>query len=181
LQLLLERLPQGARVLDAGCGSGYPVTQLLAESFLVTGLDFAKEQIRRAKKRAPTSTFVCGDITSLPFRDSSFDAVVSYYAIIHVPRNEHRELILNLHRILRPDGLALLCMGSGELPSDTGDWFGTKMFWSHYDSETNLRIMRDSQFTILRSEIVDDPISQGSSHLFVLGQKDRPQSVSGMI
>jgi SAM-dependent methyltransferase len=159
-------------VLDAGCGSGYPVTQRLAASFQVTGLDFAKEQLRRIRNRVPKASIVCGDLTNLPFQASSFDAVVSYYAIIHVPRQEHREIVLNIHRILRPGGLTLLCMGAGDLPSDTGAWFGTKMFWSHYDTDTNLRILRDSRFTILTSETVDDPISPGPIHLFILAQKD---------
>jgi hypothetical protein len=63
-------------------------------------------------------------------------------------------------------------MRAGDLPIDTGDWLGTKMFWSHYDSETNLRILRDIGFTILRNDLVKDPISPGSTHLFVLAQRD---------
>ncbi len=149
LRLLVERLPQGATVLDAGCGSGYPVAQFLAGFFQVTGMDFSEEQIRLAKRTVPGPTFLCGDITRLPFRDHVFDAVVSYYTIIQVPRSEHRELLLGFHRILRRGGLALLCTGVGDLPSDTGDYHGAKMFWSHYDSETNLRMMKESNFTIL--------------------------------
>lgn len=53
LHLLVERWPQGAMVFDAGCGSGYPVAQFLAESFQVTGMDFAEEQIHLAKRRVP--------------------------------------------------------------------------------------------------------------------------------
>ncbi len=172
LHLLVERLPQGAMVLDAGCGSGYPVVQFLARVFQVTGMDFAEEQIRLAKRMVPGAAFVCGDITSLPFRDRTFDAVVSYYTIIHVPRSEHPELLLDFHRILRPGGLALLCMGAGDLPSDISDYHGTQMFWSHYDSETNLRMMRETGFTILRFEIITDSTDPVSSHLFALGQTE---------
>ncbi len=170
LRLLVERLPQGAFVLDAGCGSGYPVAQFLAGFFQVTGMDFSEEQIRLAKTTAPGPSFICGDITRLPFRDSTFDAVVSYYTIIHVPRAEHPELLLGFHRILRQGGLALLCMGAGDLPSDISDYHGAEMFWSHYDSETNLRMMKENGFVVLGFEIVRDPTDPASSHLFALGQ-----------
>lgn len=172
LHLLLERLPQGAMVLDAGCGSGYPVAQFLAGHFQVTGIDFAEEQIRLAKRTVPGATFIYGDITRLPFRDRGFDSVVSYYAMIHVPRGEHSELLLDFHRILKPGGLALLCMGAGDLPGDLSDYHGAEMFWSHYDGETNLRMMRESGFVVLMSEIVTDSTDPASSHLFVLGQTE---------
>ena len=159
-------------MLDAGCGSGNPVAQFLGGIFKVTGMDFAEEQILLAKRTVPGATFICGDITRLPFRDRTFDAVVSYYTMIHVPRSEHPELLLGFHRILRPGGLALLCMGAGDLPGDIGDYHGVEMFWSHYDSETNLRMMRKSRFTILRFEIITDPTDPASSHLFALGQTE---------
>ncbi len=171
LNLLVERLPRGAMVLDAGCGSGFPVARFLAEFFQVAGVDFAEEQIRAARRMVPVAEFFCGDITSLPFRGRAFDAVVSYYAIIHIPRNEHRELLQNFVRVLKPGGLALLCMGAGDLPGDTGDYHGTQMFWSHYDSATNLRMMSESGLTVLRSEVITDPTDPASSHLFALGQK----------
>ncbi len=171
IHLLVERLPKGAMVFDADCGSGYPMAQSLAKSFRVGGTDFAGEQIRLAKKMVPDCWFVCADITNLPFHDSTFDAVCSYYAIIHVPRSEHPKLLLDLHRILRPRGLALLCMGAGDLPSDMSDYHGTKMFWSHYDKDTNLNMMKESMFEILSFKVVKSSTDPTASHLFVLGQK----------
>ncbi len=171
LRLLVERLPNGARVLDAGCGSGTPVSQFLAQFLEVTGVDFATEQVRMAKETLPNTPFICADIANLPFPDSTFDAVCSYYAIIHIPRDEHRELLLNFHRILKPGGLALLCMGAGDLPEDLSDYHGVRMYWSHYDGETNMRLLRESRFDIHWSRTIVDSTNPPSSHLFVLGQK----------
>ncbi len=171
LNLFAERLPKGAIVLDAGCGSGHPVTQYLARLFQVTGVDFAEEQIRLARANLPDATFVCADLSEMPFKRGIFDAVCSYYAIINVPRHEHSRLLVDFHRILKTGGLALLCMGAGDLSEDIDDWHGAKMFWSHYDGKTNLRMMRENGFDILWSKVVQDPIDPPSSHLFVLGQK----------
>ena len=171
LHLLSDRLEKDSSVLDAGCGSGFPVSQMLAEKFDVTGVDFSLGQTGCARTRCPNATFVCADLANLPFHDSTFEAIVSFYALIHIPREEHQQLIENFHRILRPKGLVFLCMGSGDLPSETADYLGAKMFWSHYDTRTNIGILEQSSFAVLSSEIVGDPTDSKASHLFVLAAK----------
>ncbi len=142
LQELIDRLPEGAKVLDVGCGSGVPITRLLNQHFEVTGIDLSETQIELARQAVPQARFICQDMTELAFPDTSFDAICSYYAIIHIPREEHRQLLLNFHRMLKPNGLALLCMGAGDLPGDTEeDWFGVRMYWSHYDGGTNMKML----------------------------------------
>src|SRR3989337_2961899 len=110
----IARLPANAKVLDAGCGAGIPISQMLSEHFDVTGVDFSEAQIELAKKHVPKARFICQDMTWLDFPDNSFDGICSYYAIIHIPREEHRPLLINFHRILRHGGFALLCLRSEE-------------------------------------------------------------------
>ena len=171
LSQLMSRLAKGAVVLDAGCGSGYPAMRVLAQSFQVLGVDFSNEQIKLAARNLTDSAFVCADISSMPFKRDVFDAVCSYYAIIHLPRQEHQRLLLDFHRILKTEGLALLCMGAGDLPEDNAEYLGAEMFWSHYDRATNLRMMERSGFNVLWQKVVEDPIDPGSCHLFMLGEK----------
>ncbi len=168
----MERLPRGAKVLDAGCGSGVPVTRHLAQFFDVTGVDFAEEQIRRARQLVPEATFLCEDITKLTYPEETFDAICSYYAIIHIPRDEHRGLLQNFHRILKPGGLALLVMGSTDTPEDFADYHGARMFWSHFDADTNRKMLEEYGFAVLWFRLVEDPLDpEGGEGLFVLAQK----------
>jgi SAM-dependent methyltransferase len=171
LSRLAERLPRNAIVLDAGCGSGYPVTQFLAKYFQVTGIDFALEQIRLARHRVPGVEFIVGDIANMPIRGSAFDAVCSYYAIIHVPRGEHRKVLDGFLDILKPGGLALLCIGAENLPEDTSSYHGALMFWSHFDRDTNLAMIKDTGLQVLWSKTIADQTDPRSVHLFVLAQK----------
>jgi ubiquinone/menaquinone biosynthesis C-methylase UbiE len=171
LQELVERLPKGAKVLDAGCGAGIPVTRYLIQFFDVTGVDFSDEQIRMARQLVPEAHFLCQDITQLTLADNSFDAICSYYAIIHVPRREHQDLLQNFHRMLKPSGLVLLCLGADDLEKDIQDYHGARMYWSHYDAETNLNLVKEGGFEIIWSRMVADSTSPGASHLFVLAQK----------
>lgn len=172
LQELVERLPKDAKVLDAGCGAGVPVTIYLSRFFDVTGIDFSDEQIRVARQLVPEAHFLCSDMTQLPLADNSFDAICSYYAIIHIPRQEHKALLLNFQRMLKPSGLMLLCMGADDLEKDIHDYHGMRMYWSHYDAEANLNMVKECGFDIIWSKVVADSTSPGASHLFVLAQKD---------
>src|SRR5690242_4393714 len=77
----IERLPPNAKVLDAGCGAGIPISQMLRERFRVTGVDFSDAQIGLAKKNVANAKFLCEDMTKLNFPENSFDGITSYYAI----------------------------------------------------------------------------------------------------
>ena len=168
----IERLPANAKVLDAGCGAGIPISQMLSEHFDVTGVDFSEAQIELAKKHNPNANFICQDMTRLDFLEDTFDGICSYYAIIHIPREEHQALLINFHRMLKPGGFALLCLGAEHLIDDIDEnYLGTRMYWSHYDTETYLNMLNDCGFSIIWSKRVADETCEGAGHLFVLAQK----------
>ncbi|MBI4202716.1 MAG: class I SAM-dependent methyltransferase [Chloroflexi bacterium] len=182
LEDLAARLSPGAHILDAGCGAGVPVAQRLAQRFAVTGVDLSQAQVDLARRLVPAASFLCGDMTRLSFPAASFDAVVSFYAVIHVPREQHRDLLLNFHRMLKPGGLLLVTMGRSDAPGDTdNDFFGAPMYWSHYDAPTNQRLAGACGFQVLQAVMVPEtlPPPHGSpqepgAHLFLLAQKQPP-------
>jgi ubiquinone/menaquinone biosynthesis C-methylase UbiE len=168
----MERLPANATVLDAGCGAGVPIAQKLSERFKVTGVDFSEAQIELAKKNVPTGTFFCQDMTKMNFPEGSFDGIVSYYAIIHIPRQEHEGLLRDFYRLLKPSGFALLCLGAQHLIDDIDEnYLGTRMYWSHFDTDTYLKMLKDCGFSLIWSKFVGDSACEGAGHLFVLAQK----------
>ena len=172
LQELVRQLPRGAKLLDAGCGAGVPVTKVLGEHFDVTGVDFAEAQIEMARQLVPEATFICHDIVDLDLPDGSFDAICSYYAIIHIPREEHAKLLQNFYRMLKPNRLALLCMGENDIEHDVEeDYHGSPMYWSHFDAATNLQMLKDTGFEIIQFGAVTDSTYPAAKHLFVLARK----------
>ena len=168
----IELLAPHAKVLDAGCGSGIPISKMLAEHFNVPGVDFSEAQIELAKKNVPNAKFICEDMTKLDFPDDTFDGICSYYAIIHIPREEHHPLLVNFHRMLKTGGMVLLCLGAENLIDDIDEnYLGARMYWSHYDSAAYLKILKDCGFAIMWSRYVKDSTCEGAGHLFVLAQK----------
>ena len=167
----IEKIPKGGKVLDAGCGGGYPFTKKLSEYFDVIGVDISEEQIKLAKKNVPKATFECKDMTALTYPDETFDGILSYYAIIHIPREEQYEMLNNFFRMLKPKGVALLTFHSTDDKGTTDDdFFGAKMYWSGFDAETNITNIKKIGFKIIWSKLVGDSLGD-YKHQFLFIEK----------
>jgi 2-polyprenyl-3-methyl-5-hydroxy-6-metoxy-1,4-benzoquinol methylase len=153
---LIARLPVQARVLDLGCGAGVPVARRLAErGFHVLGIDISIRQIGLARINVPAAEFVRADMTAIEFAAASFDAVAAFYSFTHVPRVEHALLLQRTANWLKPGGLLVASLGSGDCADWRGNWLGVEMFFSHYDANTNERLVCDSGLKIECAELVD--------------------------
>ncbi len=155
LEEMARELPPGAAVLDLGCGAGVPATLWLAErGFSVTGVDLSERQLELAGRLVPGATFLKADMAWLDFGPETFDAVVAFHSIIHVPREEHPELLEKIHRWLRPGGLFLATLTLTDFEGEDGDWegWGAPMRWSHYDAQTNVAMLRQSGFDLIYVE-----------------------------
>ena len=153
-QELVACLPDGARILELGCGAGLADTKLLAERFTVTGVDISQAQIARARANVPSAEFIQADFTELDLPAGSFDAVAAFYSFNHVPREVLSGLLAQIHSWLVPNGFFLTTFGTGDTESWTGDWLGTRMFFSSFPPETNRRLLEEAGFDVLLDELV---------------------------
>jgi ubiquinone/menaquinone biosynthesis C-methylase UbiE len=155
LTMLMNRLGEGAVVLDVGCGAGVPVAQTLAHRFSVTGVDISGRMIDRARMNVPEGTFIHEDIMSVDWPASHFDAVVAFYSIFHLPREDHEALLRRIHRWLNPGGYLMATVGtSNEAGCIEDDFFGVKMYWSHYGVEAYKGILAGLGFDCLDVTII---------------------------
>jgi ubiquinone/menaquinone biosynthesis C-methylase UbiE len=143
--LIVQRLPAGAVVLELGCGVGGAATRALAERFSLTGVDLSSRCVELARKNVPNATFLHADMTALEIPPGRFDAVVAFFSVIHVPREEQPGLLAQVARWLRPGGLFIATMGAGSTENGyEQDWLGAPMYWSHYDAATNRRLVEEA-------------------------------------
>ncbi len=152
-ELARDLLPEAA-VLDLGCGAGVPATRWLAQRFTVTGVDFSARQLELARQHAPAARFIRADMTELGFAPETFDAVVALHSIIHVPRAKQPALLSDIHSWLKPEGTFLMTLSITAWEGEESDWegWGAAMRWSHYDRETNLKMLSDAGFEIRHAE-----------------------------
>ena len=161
LGLLEERLEDGASVFDIGSGAGIPVARALAERFAVTGVDISSEMLRQAQSNVPGASFVRADVTSVEFAASSFDAVVAFYSIFHIPREEHRPLFRRIREWLKPGGYLMCTLTRySETAYTEDDFFGETMYWSNYGLTEYADILTDLGFSLLRTSAVGHGYSE---------------------
>jgi SAM-dependent methyltransferase len=168
LSELIPQLRDGDPVLDLGCGCGVPVTKLLGERFRVTGVDISPVQIDRARKLVPKARFLVEDMTIVGFDDESFAAVVSFFALIHVPLEEQREILRKLYRWLRRGGWLLATVGARSWTGIDPNWHGAPMYWSHADRETYFEWLAAARFRIIWDRFI--PEGTGG-HTLLLARK----------
>ena len=167
LETLASLLVKGARVLDVGCGAGVPVTCFLVESgFDVVGVDFSESMLELAREKVLGAEYVKGSMTGLGLKSDSFDGLTAFYSIIHVPRERHFSLFEDFHRILRPEGVMLICMGPDDWEA-VEEYYGADMFWSHYSPEKTLQLVEDAGFQIMFDRHIR---SGGETHYWILAK-----------
>src|SRR5262245_44719165 len=150
-----ERIPEGASVLDLGCGSRLPVARdLTFAGCHVIGVDISEVQIQRAKELVPRAEFLQADISSVDFEPESFDAVVSFFALIHLPLDDQPPLLRRIAGWLRPGGLFVATTGYWAWTGYEDNWLdgGTPMWWSIADVATYRSWMARAGLVLDREE-----------------------------
>lgn len=103
IDLFLSSLPEKAKVLDVGSGTGKLLIPLLESARYAVGADSSASMLRQAEarclERGLSPTMVACDACSLPFKDGSFDCVVSSRLLMHLAG--WREAIAEFCRVAR--------------------------------------------------------------------------------
>ncbi len=155
VERLASLVPRGGVVLDVGCGAGGAAGMLVSKSMVVTGVDLSGKQIELAQQAVPEATFVQGDMTKLDrlFEWESFDGMLALYSIIHLPRELHLDIFKQVFRLLRPNGVFVASLGHVDVKEwISEDWLGAQMYWSHFDSATNQKLLLGAGFSIESAE-----------------------------
>jgi SAM-dependent methyltransferase len=167
LDRVLARIREGGRVLDLGCGAGLVTAELVRRAGVVA-LDRSAVQLSLTRANAPQALLVRADMADVAFEPGSFDAVVAFWTLIHVQRDLHASVLSNVHGWLRPEGLFAGTLGTSDSPEDLEeDFFGARMSWSHFDAETNRRLVAGAGFDV---EQADEVFDEGEWALWVIAR-----------
>ncbi len=102
-------------ILDSGCGTGNIFMHALSlcpeSNVKYIGLDFSRNILRKAAARAKGSNayFFQGSVTTLPFRDNTFDRIICSGVMTYLASlNEVDKSIRECRRVLKPDGILII-------------------------------------------------------------------------
>lgn len=152
VDVMVETLkPEGKRILDVGCGDGGLVRNLAKRGASVLGVECSPRQLAKAgaAEAVPNAEIVEGVGQALPAADASFDAVVFFHSLHHVPAEVMDQALAEAARVLKPGGLLYVSE-----PVAEGLFFET---CKPVDDETQVRALAQTAIDRARGfEPVDD-------------------------
>ncbi len=147
-QLAADRL-----ILDLGCGTGRPVDRwLIDHGHRVIGLDISNAMLNLARRNVPEASYQVRDMATLKAHEYSVDAVVSFFAMFHIDRRWHRDLLCRIRSYLQEGGLILVTTGHSNWEGEE-DFLGVRMHWSHFNQKANRALIEDCGFTVLFEDL----------------------------
>jgi cyclopropane fatty-acyl-phospholipid synthase-like methyltransferase len=172
---VLDRLAAGSTVVDLGCGPGDPATRLLSERHHTIGVDLSAGQLSIARRLAPRASLVQADLAGLALQPSSVDAVVSFYALGHLPSEEHVPLIDRIGSWLRPGGLLLTSAPLTPGDDVDADWLGVPMSFGGIGAEATVAAVEAAGMTVEEARVVGEDEGEGRivEFLWVTAVKQR--------
>jgi SAM-dependent methyltransferase len=129
-------LPQPARILDAGCGSGRNMVEL-ARLGTVTGVELSATSVAVARERG-VGDVIEGSVLEMPFETDSFDLAVSLDVIEHL--DQDLEALRELRRVIAPGGALLVTV-----PAYGWLWSGHDEINHHFRRYTRRSLQRVAQ------------------------------------
>lgn len=110
---LFAKLASGP-VLDVGCGPGRLAALLYERGLSVIGIDLSPGMIEIARRDHPGPDYQVGSMTALELPDGELGGVISWWSIIHLPRDVVPQALAEFHRVLAPGGVLMVGFHVGE-------------------------------------------------------------------
>lgn len=167
-------------VLELGCGCGLPVSEKLlaypdisvtANDMSSTQIALARENLRNAGDRV---TFLEGDMMKLDLAPGSLDAVVAFYSIIHLPRDEQVTLLADIAKWLKPDGYLLANFSAEESQGvEMQKWLAEEgwMFWAGWGRKGTVEKIKEAGLEIVIDEVAMDVVDS-TNFVWIIAKKD---------
>lgn len=158
LDLLVDGLAPGARVLDLGCGTGRPIAEhLVSRGFAVTGVDQSSGMLDQARTRLPDETWLESTIEDFTPPADAFAAAIAWDSLFHVPREHHADVFARIRRALPRGGRFALTVGGSAHPAFTDTMFDRTFFYDSHPPDAATSLLVAAAFAIVHAEFLSLP------------------------
>lgn len=150
---LIDQLQPGARILDAGCGTGVPSARQLTEAGMrVTGIDISPVMLSLARANVPMATFAEMDIMDVTPEFGRFDAVVAFFSLLMLPRAQIPATLARLRAVLVPQGRLVLAMVEADVDDVPIPFLGAQVRVSGYPRSVLRDVVTGAGFRVVRED-----------------------------
>jgi SAM-dependent methyltransferase len=164
----VEKLPRGARILDAAVGLGQLAGRMQKRGYDVIGIDYSLDAALHVKANLGIPV-VIGDMTRLPFRTASLDAVTTGETLEHL--DDDASAVREIARVLVAGGT---CVAT--VPALQSLWTASDVYYEHrrrYTREQLISLFRAASMTIAKAAFWGFPIVLVYDTLVILPMNKR--------
>lgn len=149
----------------------------LARHVEIVGLDVSARSIALARSNLPSVRFVHADVTETEFPEGSFAGIAAFYSLIHVPRDNHLDVLRSFAQWLTPHGVLVATFGVGDQGTQLDEnWLGVPMFWSSYPPERSRALLSQAGFETIEANIEEyEEFGRPVTFLWVVARSTEPQ------
>ncbi|MFO0993161.1 MAG: class I SAM-dependent methyltransferase [Hyphomicrobiales bacterium] len=159
LERFADHLPQGARILDTGCGSGKPIAEFMTvRGFAVTGVDSSPTMIALCRERLPEHRWIIADMRKLALGET-FDGVLAWDSFFHLDTPDQRLMFEVFGR--HASKAAILMFNAGPVAGEAvGAYRGDPLFHASLAAEEYQSLLSRHGFKTI-DHAVNDPEAGG--------------------
>jgi len=164
----VEKLPRGARLLDAAVGLGQLAGRMQKRGYDVIGIDYSLDAAIHVKKTLGIPV-VIGDLTKLPFHSASFDGVTTGETLEHL--DDDASAVHEISRVLVSGGT---CVAT--VPALQSLWTASDDYYEHrrrYAREQLSALFRNASMKIVKASFWGFPIVLVYDTLVILPMNKR--------
>ncbi len=123
LDELISRVAKLGPICDLGCGPGEVARYLEDHGADALGIDLSPHMVALAGRLSPDIPFRQGNMLSLNVPDAAWGGIAAFYSIIHIPRAQVPEALVELRRVLKPCGWLLIAFHIGDQVEQVRNWW----------------------------------------------------------
>jgi ubiquinone/menaquinone biosynthesis C-methylase UbiE len=151
LSQFVALIKPGGNIVDIGCGPGRDLAQFSQGGFNSIGLDRSIGMLREARRRIK-GRFVCADMRRIPLATGSMDGIWMCASLLHIPRTDVPDVLLEARRILRLKGALYISVRQG----DGDEWSesdGGRRFFTLFQADEMLEFIKQAKFRVQKYSV----------------------------
>jgi len=107
-KIFCKYLAYDSYIIEGGCGRGQLVYALKELGYKIIGVEFSFNLVKRIREIENDLKIIVGDVRTIPFKESSCGAFISFGVIEHYSSIEQKDILLEIKKVLKPQGLLFL-------------------------------------------------------------------------
>ena len=164
LDAFVAELPAGALVIDVGAGPGIDRLDLARRGVRAIALDFSRGMLRAGAAEFPGPRLQA-DARHLPLASGTADGVWANASLLHLPADDARTALREVHRVLRPAGMLWLSVKRGSGAATESERYGRPRFFQYWSAEALDAAMDAGGFETVAASVDRGPRSEWLTRL----------------